>query len=130
MIETSFNIGLVEVESCTFSKNIFVTPFFGHHNVHSPLTKSKSGTNRSPHLFHLHHKLTKLHMFVQISCKIRFLYKNPMNFVLWLIWMILLELYIFNILNIRTDEFLKNDIHEFLSLIHKNCIILCKITSR
>jgi hypothetical protein len=70
MIETSFNIGLVEVESCTLSKNIFVTPFFGHHSVLSPFTKSKSGTNKSPHLFHLHHKLAKLHRFIQKSHKL------------------------------------------------------------
>jgi hypothetical protein len=33
--EMSFNIGLVEVESCTISKTIFVITFFGHCGVFS-----------------------------------------------------------------------------------------------
>jgi len=35
-MKTSFNIGLVEVESCIILKKIFVTTFFGHCNVFSP----------------------------------------------------------------------------------------------
>jgi hypothetical protein len=35
-MKTFFNIGLVEGENCIILKNIFVTTFFGHHNVISP----------------------------------------------------------------------------------------------
>jgi len=35
-MKTSFNIGLVQVESCIISKKIFMTTFFGHHSVLSP----------------------------------------------------------------------------------------------
>jgi hypothetical protein len=37
-MKTSFNIGLVEIESCIVLKTIFVTRFFGHRNVLSPKT--------------------------------------------------------------------------------------------
>jgi hypothetical protein len=36
----------------------------------------------------IHHKLTRPHRFVQVLCEIQFfigLYKNSMNFMLWLI---------------------------------------------
>jgi hypothetical protein len=35
-MKTSFNIGLVEVESCIISETIFATTFFDHRSVLSP----------------------------------------------------------------------------------------------
>jgi hypothetical protein len=64
---------------------------------------------------YIHHKLTKLHRFVQIS------------------WYGEYEwyLYIFNILNIQINKTLKKYyVHECSCLKHKNCIIYPKITSQ
>jgi hypothetical protein len=53
-------------------------------------------------------------------------YKNHMNSMLWLIWLILVCIQYFKQSNIC--DFFLNDMHEYSCLIYKSRVVLCKIT--